>query len=255
MASKSIIGIAIPTQKKVQVEFNGEIIAKSAKTLLMRESNYELNYYFPIEAVNQDYLIDNGHTETSGYRGLARFWDVQVGDNRVKNAAWEHPAEPKNDKRPDLRGYISFKFNLMDTWHEEAEEIIVHPRDPFHRIDIVQSDRHVRVEIGGVTVAKTNKAMFLFETGLPARYYIPQDDVNMQYLTPVEGKQTGCPYKGWANYWSVSVNGQDYGDVVWGYSTPLDESRKIKGLLSFYNEKVDIYVDGQREERPHTVFA
>ncbi len=255
MANKSIVGIAIPTQKKVRVEFNGEVIAESAETLLMRESHYELNYYFPIESVKQDYLVDNGHTETSGYRGLARFWDVQVGDKRVENAAWEHPDEPSNAKRPDLRGYISFKFHKLDTWYEEAEEIIVHPRDPFHRVDIVQSDRQVRVEIDGVTVAETNKAMFLFETGLPARYYIPQDDVNMNYLTPVADKQTGCPYKGWANYWSVNVDGTDYGDVVWSYLTPLDESHKIKGLLSFYNEKVDIYVDGQLEERPHTVFA
>lgn len=254
MAHKNIIGIAIPTQKKVRVEFNGVVIAESSQTLLMRESNYELNYYFPVEAVNQDYLVDEGHTEESGYRGLARFWSVKVGNQRAENAAWEHPNEPSNAKRPDLRGYISFKFHAMDKWYEEAEEIIIHPRDPFHRVDIVQSNRHVRVEVGDVTVAETTNAMFLFETGLPARYYIPQDDINMEYLIPID-KQTGCPYKGWASYWSINIDGTDYGDLVWGYQNPLDESRKVKGLLSFYNEKLDIYLDGQLEERPRTIFA
>lgn len=254
MAKKNIIGLAEPTQKQVRVEFNGQAIAESAKTILMRESSYEIHYYFPEDAVNKDYLVDEGYTEESGYRGLAQFWSVKVGDKVAENAAWTYPNEPKNDKRPDLRGYISFKFDAMDKWYEEAEEIIIHPRDSYHRVDIVRSNRHVRVEIGGVTVADTNNAMFLFETGLPARYYIPQDDIEMEYLTAVDN-QTGCPYKGYASYWSVNISGEDYGEVVWGYPHPLSESHKIKGLLSFYNEKVDIYVDGELEERPQTVFA
>jgi uncharacterized protein (DUF427 family) len=142
----------------------------------------------------------------------------------------------------------------MDHWFEEDEEVFVHARDPYTRIDILPSSRRVRVEIDGVTVADTTHASFLYETGLPTRYYLPKTDVRMDLLTPTD-TVTMCPYKGDARYWSVTVDGQTHENVVWGYDAPLPESQKVVGLVSFYNEKVDVYVDEEPEIQPKTKFS
>jgi uncharacterized protein (DUF427 family) len=142
----------------------------------------------------------------------------------------------------------------MDHWFEEDEEVYVHPRDPNTRLDILPSSRRVRVEIDGVTVADSTNASFLFETGLPVRYYLPKTDVRMDLLTPTD-LSTACPYKGTARYWSVTVDGETHDNLVWGYDTPLPESQKVGGLVAFYNEKLDIYIDEVLEERPKTMFS
>jgi len=116
------------------------------------------------------------------------------------------------------------------------------------------SSRHIEVKIDGVTVADSTNARLLFETGLPVRYYLPKTDVRMDLLTSTM-TQTHCPYKGTAEYWSVTIDGTQHGDIAWGYRTPLPESADIAGLVSFYNEKVDILVDDVPEDRPKTVFS
>jgi uncharacterized protein (DUF427 family) len=134
----------------------------------------------------------------------------------------------------------------MDAWFEEDEEVFVHPRDPYTRVDILPTSREVRVELDGVTIARSTSARLLFETGLPVRYYLPKPHVRMDLLTPTP-TVTACPYKGTAEYWSVTVDGTEHPDLVWSYRTPLPESQKIAGLMAFYNDKVDIYVDGVRQ--------
>jgi uncharacterized protein (DUF427 family) len=142
----------------------------------------------------------------------------------------------------------------MGHWFEENEEVFVHARDPYTRIDILPSDRRVRVEVEGVTVADSTNASFLFETGLPTRYYLPKTDVRMDLLTPTD-TATACPYKGTARYWSINLDGQTFDDYVWGYDSPLPESQKVMGMVSFYNEKVDIYLDEALQDRPKTKFS
>jgi uncharacterized protein (DUF427 family) len=142
----------------------------------------------------------------------------------------------------------------MDHWFEEDEEVFVHARDPYTRIDIVPSSRKVRVAVDGETVAETTNASFLFETNLPTRYYIPKTDVRMGLLAPTD-KVTSCPYKGSARYWNLATASGTHDDLVWGYDAPLPESQKIMGMVSFYNEKVDIYVDDELQERPKTKFS
>jgi uncharacterized protein (DUF427 family) len=137
----------------------------------------------------------------------------------------------------------------MDGWFEEDEEVTVHARDPYTRIDILDSSRHVEVKIGGVTVADSCRPRLVFETGSPVRTYLPKTDVRMDLLSPT-GTATRCPYKGTASYWSVTVDGTTYDDLVWSYASPLPESTKIAGLVAFYDEKVDVYVDGVLEEHP-----
>ena len=134
------------------------------------------------------------------------------------------------------------------------EPVYTHPRDPYKRIDILASSRHVRVEIDGVTVAESRQPRILFETGLPARYYLPLPDVRTELLQPSD-TVTHCPYKGAASYWSVDTGRGRHEDIVWIYRAPLPESQKVAGLACFYNEKADIYLDGERQERPRTPFS
>jgi uncharacterized protein (DUF427 family) len=142
----------------------------------------------------------------------------------------------------------------MDEWLEEDEPVYVHPRDPYARVDILASSRHVRVELDGVTVAQSRAPRILFETGLPPRYYLPLSDLRRDLLRPSTNR-TRCPYKGTAEYWSVEVGGTVHEDLVWIYRSPLPESQKIAGLVAFFNERVDLYVDGALQERPQTKFS
>jgi uncharacterized protein (DUF427 family) len=112
----------------------------------------------------------------------------------------------------------------------------------------------VRVEIDGVTLSETHRPILLLETGLPISYYIPKQDVRMHLLEPTESV-TRCPYKGVARHWSARVRDKLIKDIVWGYPAPIPECPKMQNLLSFYNEHVDLYVDGVLQERPITPFS
>ena len=149
-----------------------------------------------------------------------------------------------------LNDHVAFEWDAIDHWFEEDDEVFVHPRSPYHRVDVLNSSRHVRVELDGVTVAETRRPRLLFETGLPTRYYIPPDDVRMDLLRPSE-KHTQCPYKGTASYLSSETEE----DIAWFYPEPTPEQPRIAGLIAFFNERVDIEVDGEREERPHTQWS
>jgi uncharacterized protein (DUF427 family) len=226
----------------------GEVVADTADALLVWEIPFYPTYYFPESDVNMDALIDSGETKDSPSRGLATLYTVKAGGK--EGSAYGY-AEPDIEQ---LAGHIVFNWSSMDHWFEEDEEVFVHTKDPYTRIDILPSSRRVRVEVDGVTVADTTNGSFLFETNLPPRYYMPKTDVRMELLTPTD-LATHCPYKGTARYWSVDVNGETRKDIVWGYDRPLPESQKIMGLVSFYNEKVDIYVDEVLQEKPKTKFS
>lgn len=245
--SRLVDGVWIePTPRRVRVQFGGETIADSANVLLVWEPRKLATYWFPVADVKMDRL----HASDRGdaHPGVRRF-DVRVGDRRADNAAWTYP-EP-DPERAALGDHVAFFWNQMDAWFEEDDEVFVHPRDPYHRVDVVHSSRHVVVELDGVVVADTTRPRLLFETGLPTRYYIPKVDVRMDLLTRT-GSSTQCPYKGDAVYWSVNAGGTIHDDLVWSYPHPILESQRIEDLLSFYNEKVDIIVDGERQPRPAT---
>jgi uncharacterized protein (DUF427 family) len=153
---------------------------------------------------------------------------------------------------PDLGGYVSVPWDAADRWLEEDEEVFVHPRDPFHRVEVRQSSRHVVATLDGAVLADSQRPLLLFETGLPTRYYLPPDDVDFGLLEP-SPTVTRCPYKGTARHWSAS--GGQPRDVCWSYEGPLPEIARIDGLISFYNERVDITVDGSALVRPVTPFS
>lgn len=236
-------------RKRVRVYLGGVLVADTTRPRLVWEAPYYPTYYLPAEDVRAK-LEPTGRTERSPSRGEAQLYDVVAYGARAEGAARQYPDSPLEA----LRGLVRLDFNAMSEWFEEDEPIYVHPRDPYTRVDILASSRHIRVEIDGVTVADSHQPRILFETGLPPRYYLPFTDIRMDLLRP-SSTQTHCPYKGTAEYWSVDTGTAVHEDVVWFYRTPLPESQKIAGLASFYNEKVDVYVDGVLEERPRTPFS
>jgi uncharacterized protein (DUF427 family) len=232
--------------KRVRAYLGGELVAETVRPGLVWERPYSPTYYFPAEDVKAT-LVATGESKRSPSRGDGEVLDLKVGDVVAAGAALRYPDSPLEQ----LRSMVRIAWDAMDEWFEEDEPIYIHPRDPYTRIDALASSRHIRVEIDGVTVAESSRPVILFETGLPARYYLPFTDVRQDLLRHTD-LQTACPYKGTAEYWSVVVGDEVHENVVWGYRTPLPESQKVAGLVSFYNEKVDIYVDGVKEERPRS---
>ena len=243
-------GIRIePGLKRVRVYLGGEVVADTTHPRLVWEVPYYPAYYFPVEDVRTELLEPDG-TSHSPSRGDARTFTVRAGGKDVPEAALRYEDSPIEE----LRDLVRFDWAAMDAWFEEDEEVFVHPRDPHTRVDILPSSRHVRVEVDGVTVAESPSPLLLFETGLPIRYYLPKTHVRMDLLTPTD-KATACPYKGTAEYWSIRAGDNVHKDLAWSYRTPLPESERVAGHISFYNEKVDIYVDGVLQDRPKTKFS
>lgn len=234
-----------PTQKRVRAYLGGVAIADSRHVRLVWEKPYYPTYYFPLPDVRADLLEATGESRRSPSRGDATVYDVRVGDRVAPAAAYRHLDSPLEE----LRELVAFDWNAMDHWFEEDEEVRVHARSPYTRIDALPSSRHVRVEVDRVVIADSDHPTVLFETGLPPRYYFRKPDVRLEHLFERD-TVTSCPYKGNARYWSVVVDGTTHEDVAWGYDFPLPESIRIAGLIAFYSERVDLYVDGELQERP-----
>jgi uncharacterized protein (DUF427 family) len=236
-------------QKRVRVYLSGELVADTRTPFLVWENPSYPTYYLPESDVRAS-LIAANETKHSPSRGDGEVLHVKVATATAERAALRYPDSPLEQ----LRGLVRFDWNAMSEWLEEDEPVYTHPRDPYHRVDILASSRHVRVELDGVTVAESRQPRILFETGLPARHYLPITDVRMDLLRPSE-TVTHCPYKGAAGYWSVDTGQRVHTDIVWIYRTPLPESQKIAGLACFYDEKADVYLDGVLQARPRTPFS
>ena len=231
--------------RRVRAYFDNKLLADSERVLLVYETKRPPVYWFPIEDVRMDTLSVKEPVTGAGMRKL--HWRSDTGGRVADNLAWSL-ANPTGDLAP-LEGHIAFYWNAVDAWFEEDEQVYVHPRDPYTRVDTVHSSRNVRVEVEGQVIAETNRPVVLYETGLPTRYYSPKIDVRMDLLEPT-GTHTSCPYTGDASYWTLRLGDKTYEDFVWGYPRPIPEIPKIENLLCFYNEKVDLYVDGVLQERP-----
>jgi uncharacterized protein (DUF427 family) len=155
---------------------------------------------------------------------------------------------------PDLDGYAVIEFDAFDEWREEDELLVAHARDPFGTVDTRRSSRRVVVEIAGHTVADTTRSVMLFETYLPTRYYLPREDVRMDLLEPTD-THTACAYKGVASYWSAHVDGRVVRDVAWSYEDPHNFATAVKDMIAFFNERVDISIEGVLVERPRTPWS
>ena len=239
-----------PGHRKIRTYLGGELVAETTSPLLVWEKPYYPVYYFPTSDVRMDLLTETGETKRSPSRGDATLFTVATSGTKAEGAAYRHLDSPV----AELRDYVAFDWDAMDSWFEENEEVYVHARDPYTRVDVLQSSRHIEVVIDGVKVADSKTPRLLFETGLPVRYYLPKTDVRMDLLEATD-LHTKCPYKGTASYYDVVIEGNRHENVVWWYPFAAEESQRVAGLVSFYNEKLDIYVDGELETKPKTMFS
>jgi uncharacterized protein (DUF427 family) len=229
---------------------NGVALADSTSAKLVFENPSFPTYYFPARDVRTDLLVPSETTTHSPSRGDAKYFTVRVDGVERVDAALQYETSPIEE----LRDLVRLEWKEMDGWFEEDEEVYVHARSPYTRVDVLATSRSVRVEVDGVVLADSSHAHVLFETGLPARWYIPKVDVRMELFSHTD-ITSQCPYKGQAEYWSVRVGERLIPDFAWSYRAPLPESQKIAGMVCFYNEKVDLFVDGVLQERPRTKFS
>jgi uncharacterized protein (DUF427 family) len=228
--------------RRIRGEFAGETVVDSRHAKLLHEHGLLPIAYFPEDEVRTDLFERSDKHTKCPWKGEASYWSVRVGDQVAKDAAWYYP-EPI-EGAPPIKGYVAFYFDRLDRWFEEDEELLVHVRDPYHRVDVLDSSRHVKVSLDGVVLAETDRPKAVYETGLPVRWYIPPEDVRLDLFTRSD-KRTTCAYKGHADYLSAQVNDSVENDLVWTYADPRREAERIRGHLAFYNERVDIEVDGE----------
>lgn len=225
--------------KRVRAYLDGFVVTDTTQPLLVWEVPYYPIYYVPRADVRAE-LTATGELSHSPSRGEGRVYDVTAGSATAKDAALVYPDSPITE----LRDHVRLDWNAMSAWFEEDEEIFTHVRSPYSRIDILPSSRHVEVRLGDVVLAESNRAHALFETGLPTRWYLPRVDVRMDLLMRSD-TVTHCPYKGHTEHFSAHVDGVETADVAWSYPTPLLESQRIAGLVAFYDNKVQVRVDGE----------
>jgi uncharacterized protein (DUF427 family) len=240
-----------PTDRWVRAKIGGKFVVDSKRALLLWESGTPVpTYVFPAGDVRTDLFVPAAEP-SARRRLLASHWyDMEVDGRRLDRLAWRYDDGP-------LAGYVGLDWfgrrePGVEHWYEEEEEVWVHPRDPHKRVDAIPSSRHVEVCVGGRTLADTRRPVILYETWLPARYYIPAEDVDLGQMEATD-LLTRCPYKGIASYWSVKDAPQGK-NIVWSYRDPIPAVHMIKDHIAFYNEVVDITVDGAALERPQTHF-
>jgi uncharacterized protein (DUF427 family) len=226
-----------PTGKRIRAMANGRTVADTLAAVLLREPGGFPIWYFPPEDVRMDLLERGARRDERPFLGVPQTWTLKAGGRRVDEAAWSYDA-PRHESLRAVAGRIAFDWDRVDHWFEEDEEVFGHARDPRHRVDVRFSSRQVRVVFAGEEVASTRRGLFLFETDLPPRYYIPPQDVRAEFLVPSR-KSSICPYKGWAAYCSLAVGERRSEDAVWFYPDPLPEQPRIKGFFCFYPDKVD----------------
>ncbi len=225
--------------KRVRAYLGGRPAADTTRPLLVWESPHYPTYYLPLADVAAD-LDPTGATERSPSRGTAEVCDVRLEGATATGAALRY-TEPALEA---LRGRVRLDWQAMEAWFEEDEEVFVHPRDPYVRIDALRSTRHVVATFDGAVLADSHAPVILYETGLPPRHYLPATDVRLDLLTP-SATVTHCPYKGSTRYFDLHLDSRVERDLAWSYPTPLPESRPIAGLVCLPAERVDLTVDGR----------
>ena len=239
-----------PVPQRIRAVFADRVVVDTTAAKYVWEWPSYPQYYLPLADVDQEALVDELHTQRLR-RGIARVHGLTVGDVSRPSCARVFTEE----SLAGLAGMVRFDWAAMDSWFEENEEVFVHPRCPYTRVDALRSSRRVRIELGGVVLAESSSPVLVFETGLPTRYYFDRTDVNFERLLP-NGSETGCPYKGiTSGYWSAHIGGTMHHNVAWTYNFPTRQLLPIAGLVAFYNEHVDTFVDGTEIPRPVTHFT
>ena len=260
-----------PTSKRIRAVLDGGTVVDTTQAMLVWEPRRVVpSYAVPADDIAAELVpADAAAADATGTVGarMPELSERPVLDPSIPFAV--HTAEGRGadltagkHNRPgagflpadaDLAGYVVLDFSAFDAWYEEDELNLAHPRDPFHRVDVLPSSRHVRVELDGHVLAESSRPALLFETMLPTRYYLPRDDIRAE-LTP-SGTRTYCAYKGQASYWSVAAGDRVVPDIAWAYQQPLHDAAQVRGLVAFFNERLDVIVDGEPSERPITPWS
>ena len=239
-----------PVPRRIRAFLAGETIVDTTRALYVWEWPHYPQYYIPLDDVRRDLLVREEHLQRTR-RGPTELHGLHVGDTHRPRAA----RLLTDSSVAGLSGTMRFDWAAVDAWFEEDEQVFVHPRNPYTRVDALRSTRSVRVELNGAVLAESSSPVMVFETGLPTRYYLNRTDVHFEHLVPTE-TVTACPYKGTTScYWSVKAGDGLHRDLAWTYNFPTRQLLPIAGLLAFYNEKVGIFLDDQQLVRPKTHFS
>ena len=241
-----------PVPQRIRALFGGETVVDSSSAKLLHETGHLPVYYFPLGDVRKDLLEPSEKRTHCPHKGEASYWSLRAGGRTAPDAVWgyEEPIEPASF----LRGHVALYWHVADEWFAEDEQLFGHARDPYSRIDVYRTSRRVQVSLDDTVVADSVRTRALFETGLPTRYYFPPEDVRLELLEP-SATRTRCAYKGSASHWHARIGGALHEDVGWTYSAPQHDAQPVRDLIAFYNERVDLDVDGAREERPRTQWS
>ena len=236
--------------RRVRGIADGRTVFDSTRAVYLWEWAGYPQYYVPLVDVDRA-MLDDEHVAHVQPRGTAAEHALVLHGERREHAARVYG----DDAIERIRGTARFRWDALDAWFEEDEEVFVHPRNPYTRVDALRSTRQVRVELDGVVLAESSAAVLVFETGLPTRYYLPQLDVRIGALR-LSPTRTECPYKGRTTaYWGVATPSGVVEDVAWSYDFPTRQLLPIAGMIAFLNERVDLVVDGDRLARPVTRFS
>ena len=260
-----------PTAKRIQAVLGRETVVDSTRAVLVWEPRRIVpSYAVPVQDVRGE-LVPAGQaagavggdvgvslTDVTALRVLDPSVPFTVHSTEgemvdVHAAGQRRPGAGFRPADPDLAGLVILDFAAFDAWYEEDEQNVGHPRDPFHRIDVLPSSRQVRLELDGQVLAVTSRPVLLFETMLPTRYYLPRADVAAE-LVP-SPTRTWCAYKGQASYFSASVGGQLIPDIAWSYPDPQHDAARVRDLIAFFDERIDVILDGERRARPVTPWS
>jgi uncharacterized protein (DUF427 family) len=261
-----------PVTRRVRAELDGTVVVDSARAVLVWEPRRVVpTYAVPVDDVRGEVVplpapVPVDQREPVGF-AIPDVTDLPVLDPRIPFAVRDTDGQPVQirpaglartvqgfrPEDPELSGHVVLDFAGFDRWLEEDEEIAGHPRDPFHRVDVRASSRHVQLLLDGEVLADSRRPHLVFETLLPVRYYLPPEDVRAA-LRPSDTR-TWCPYKGAASYWSVEVAGRIVPDLLWSYADPLPDAAQLTGLRAFFDERVDVVVDGVPRARPVTPWS
>ena len=236
-----------PSNRRVRARLGDVDVVDSEDALFVWEPGRPVPLYaFPREAFREGTLAPVDAPRERAH-AVQEAFTVRGGDRMAEAAAWTYDD-------PDLADRVVLEWGMMDAWFEEDQEVFVHPRDPFHRVDVRASSREVRIEIDGSLLAESRQPLMLFETGLPTRFYLPREDVKVDLIGPTDTR-TRCPYKGEAVHWSVNADGVTHDDIAWTYLDPIRDVEPIRDLVAFYDERVDVSIEGEPQDRPQTPWS
>ncbi|MFI9275738.1 DUF427 domain-containing protein [Kitasatospora sp. NPDC052896] len=230
---------AEPARRRMRVRFGDEWVADSEDVVLLHEPGRYPVAYFPRADVKDGVL--SGPERTTRHRDLGEtaWFSMTAGGRTVERAAWQHTALPGH--AGELVDRIAFAWRAMDGFYEEDERIVGHAADPYHRNDIRATSRHLVVHDGERVIADSHHPFVLYESGFAPRWYVPREDVDESALTPTE-KQTFCPYKGLASYYDIG----EHKGAAWSYLDAWPEVRRVRGLISFEPDEIEVHLDGRR---------